>query len=170
MNVSAQTLRLYSGLLASPGNDSLEVLRDLAREHAWLRQPLAELESLPLEEWQAEHTRLFISGHPKTVCAPFESAFAGGTMFGRACEQLGELYRSAGLHAEGMPPDYLGTIMECAAYLLEQPCDRSKALVQELWYEHLVSWLPEFSRVLQLESNLLLYRALGSQLARLCGE
>ena len=76
MNVSAQTLRLYSGLLASPGSGSLEVLRELAGEHEWLRQPLAELENLPLGEWQAEHTRLFISGHPKTVCPPFESAFA----------------------------------------------------------------------------------------------
>ena len=82
MNVSAQTLRLYSGLLASPGSGSLEVLRELALEHDWLRQPLAELENLPLGEWQAEHTRLFISGHPKTVCPPFESAFLGGTMFG----------------------------------------------------------------------------------------
>ena len=170
MNVSAQTLRLYSGLLASPGSDSLEVLRDLAVEYGWLRQPLNELENLPLGEWQAEHTRLFISGHPRTVCPPFESAFLGGTMFGPACERLGDLYLHAGLQADGAPPDYLGTIMECIAYLQEQPCDHSKALLQKLWHEHLISWLPGFSAALQAESRLLLYRMLGSQLARLCSE
>lgn len=168
MQTSPQTLRLYAGLLAQPGNDALEVLRELATEHPWLRQPLSELASLSLVEWQAEHTRLFISGHPKTLCPPYESAFVGGTMFGTACEQLGELYRNAGLQAEGMPADYLGTILECAAYLLEQPCEHSRELVDELWYEHLVSWLPDFSRVLHLESNLQFYRALASRLARLC--
>lgn len=170
MNVSAQTLRLYSGLLASPGEDSLEVLRDLAGEYDWLRQPLAELESLPQEEWQAEHTRLFISGHPKTVCPPFESAFLGGTMFGPACERLGDLYLHAGLQAEGAPPDYLGTIMECIAYLMEQPHAHSEVLLQRLWHEHLISWLPGFSAALQAGSHLLLYRVLGSRLERLCGE
>ncbi len=170
MNASPQTLRVCSGLLSSPGAESLEALRELAAEYVWLRQPLAELEGMPLAEWQAEHTRLFVSGHPKTVCPPFESAFGGGTMFGNACDALGELYRNAGLQAKGMPPDYLGSILECAAFLLEQPCGHSEALLQELWHEHLMSWLPDFSRVLQLESRVQLYRALGSQLARLCSE
>jgi TorA maturation chaperone TorD len=60
--------------------------------------------------------------------------------------------------------------MECAAYLLEQPCDHSKALLQELWHEHLVSWVPGFSAALQAESRLQFYQALGSQLEKLCGE
>ena len=170
MNASPETLRLLSGLLASPASDSLEVLRELSGEHAWLSQPVAELGSVPLEEWQAEHARLFISGHPKTACPPFESAFLGGAMFGAACDQLGDLYRRAGLQAEGTPPDYLGAQLECAAYLLEQSCGHGNELLQELWREHLVSWVPRFGAVLQTESWLSLYRQLGRQLEGLFDE
>jgi TorA maturation chaperone TorD len=167
MNASPETLRLLSGLLASPGIESLGVLRELAGEHAWLGESIAELGLTSLEEWQAEHGRLFISGHPKTVCPPFESAFRGGAMFGVACDQLGDFYRRAGLQAEGAPPDYLGTLLECAAFLLEQPCGHSSELLQELWREHLAAWLPRLGSVLQQESRLLLYRQLGQQLAGL---
>lgn len=170
MNTSPETLRLLSGLLASPGDDSLAVLHELAGEHAWLGEPIAELEQTSLEEWQAEHARLFISGHPKTVCPPFESAFLGGGMFGAVCDQLGDLYRRAGLQADGAPPDYLGTLLECAAYLQEQPCGHSNELLQELWREHLAAWVPRLGPVLQQESQLLLYRRLGQQLAALSDE
>lgn len=164
MKAAPQTLRLFSGLLASPAGDSLEVLRELAGAHGWLSQPLAELGSVGLDEWQAEHARLFISGHPKTACPPFESAFMGGAMFGAACDQLGDLYQRAGLQAEGAPPDYLGTQLECAAWLMEQGCEHSKALLQELWHEHLAAWVPRFGSALQAESWLSLYRQLGRQL------
>jgi TorA maturation chaperone TorD len=170
LNVSPETLRLLSGLLASPGIESQGVLRELAGEHAWLGEAIAELEQTSLEEWQAEHARLFVSGHPKTVCPPFESAFLSGAMFGIACDQLGDLYRRAGLQAEGASPDYLGTMLECAAYLREQPCDHSNELLQELWREHIAAWAPRLGIVLQGESRLLLYRQLGEQLAGLSDE
>lgn len=170
MNASPETLRLLSGLLASPGSDSPAVLRELAGEHTWLGDPVAELAQMPLEEWQAEHARLFISGHPKTVCPPFESAFRSGAMFGAACDQLGDFYRRAGLQADGAPPDYLGTLLECAAFLLEQPCGHSNELLQELWREHLAAWLPRIGSVLQQESRLQIYRQLGQQLAGLSDE
>jgi TorA maturation chaperone TorD len=170
MNASPETLRLLSGLLASPGSDSLAVLRELAGEYAWLGEPASELERTSLEEWQAEHARLFISGHPKTVCPPFESAFLSGALFGAACDQLSDLYRRAGLQAEGAPPDYLGTLLECAAYLQEQPCGHSNELLQELWGGHLAAWLPRIGLVLQQESQLLLYRQLGQQLVGLTDE
>lgn len=163
-------MRLLSGLLASPDGGSLEVLRELAGEHAWLRQPLEELENLPLEEWQAEHARLFISGHPKTVCPPFESAFLGGMMFGAASEQLGDLYRRAGLQAEGALPDYLGTMLECAAWLQEQQCDHGRGLLQELWADHLAAWVPRFGATLGEEGRLELYRQLGRNLQGLFHE
>ncbi|MBS4097820.1 MAG: molecular chaperone TorD family protein, partial [Sulfuricella sp.] len=113
---------------------------------------------------------LFICGHPKTACPPFESAFLGGGMFGIACDRLGDLYRRAGLQAEDVPPDYLGTQLECAAYLLEQPCDHSNELLQELWRDHLAGWAPRFGTALQGESRLQLYRELGAQLEELRGE
>jgi TorA maturation chaperone TorD len=160
-------LRLLSGLLASPGSESLDVLHEMAAKHVWLAKSVVELDQTPLEEWQAEHTRLFISGHPKTVCPPFESAFLSGTMFSTASDQLGDLYRRAGLQAESLPPDYLGTQLECAAYLSEQPCDHGSELLLELWQDHLAAWLPRFGSELQKESRLLLYRLFGQQLAEL---
>lgn len=166
-SAAPHTLRLLAGLLASPGAESLAVLRELAPDHAWLAAPLAELESLPLDEWQAEHTRLFVSGHPKTTCPPFESVFLGGAMFGEACDRLGDLYRRAGLEAEGAPPDYLGTLLECAAWLTEQPCAHGAELFDELWREHLAAWVPRFAATLAEESRLGLYRSLGAQLGAL---
>ncbi|MBZ0104230.1 MAG: molecular chaperone TorD family protein [Sulfuricella denitrificans] len=162
--VSPEALRLLAGLLASPDGDSLEVLRELAGDHAWLHQALAELDNLPLEEWQAEHTRLFISGHPKTACPPFESAFLGGMMFGAASEHLGDLYRRAGLQADGAPTDYLGTMLECAAWLQEQQCSHSSELLRELWADHLAMWAPRFGATLGEEGRLELYRQLGHEI------
>ena len=165
VNADAATLRLFSGLLASPGGESMAVLRELADEHAWLAGAVAELEDVPLDEWQAEHTRLFVSGHPKTACPPFESATVSGSLWGTAGDKLADLYRRAGLEATDLPPDYLGTELECAAYLLEQDCSRSRDLLRELWQEHLASWVPRFHPLLQAESRLLLYRQLAQQLA-----
>ncbi|MDD5249336.1 MAG: molecular chaperone TorD family protein [Rhodocyclaceae bacterium] len=165
MKASPASLRLLAGLLASPGDESMEVLRELADEHVWLVAPLAELEEMPLDEWQAEHTRLFVSGHPKTVCPPFESAVVSGSLFGTASDKLADLYRRAGLEATGLPPDFLGTQLECAAFLLEQDCSRGKDLLRELLDEHLAIWVPRFHPALQAESRLQLYRQLGRQLA-----
>ena len=167
MNASPEMLRLLSGLLASPRSESLEVLCELASRHGWLDEAVQELKLTPLEEWQAEHTRLFISGHPKTACPPFESSFLSGTMFSSASDQLADLYHRAGLVAEELPPDYLGTQLECAAYLSEQPCDHGSELLQELWREHLSAWVPRFGAALQKESQLLLYRLFGRQLTEL---
>lgn len=160
-------LRLLSGLLAAPGAESLEVLRTLAQDEAWLQPALAELAGMPLEEWQAEHARLFISGHPRTVCPPFESARLNGIMPGPATAQLAALYRRAGLQPEGAPADYLGTMLECAAFLAEQGCGRSEELAAELWLDHLSRWLPDYGAQLAEEGHLLLYRLLGGRLAGL---
>jgi TorA maturation chaperone TorD len=147
----------------------VEVLRDLARERAWLQLALTELEALPLEEWQAEHGRLFVCGHPRTVCPPFESAQLNGMMQGPAAGELAALYRRAGLEPEGAPPDYLGTMLECAAFLAEQPCGLGAELAGELWRGHLDRWLPEFGARLGAEADLMLYRLLGRRIAGLVG-
>jgi len=153
-------------LLAAPGAESLEVLRQLADRLTWLAGPTAELEAVGLAEWQAEHGRLFVCGHPRTPCAPFESAQRRGMMAGPDVEQLVVLYRRIGLQADAMPPDYLGTMLECAAHL-QGSIDGSE-LKDELWREHLLRWLPGYAKMLQDESRLDLYRQLGAQLAVAC--
>ncbi|HEX8961697.1 MAG TPA: molecular chaperone TorD family protein [Rhodocyclaceae bacterium] len=164
MNASPDSLRLLAGLLASPGDDAVEAVAELAAEHEWLAGPAAELRTLPPGEWQAEHTRLFVSGHPKTACPPFESAMTGGSLHGAACDQLADLYRRAGLEAAGLPPDYLGTQLECAAHLLERGCEHSAALLDELKRKHVGAWLPRFSATLRAETRLQFYRELADRL------
>ena len=170
MASTPENLSLLAGLLSSPTNESLTLLEQLAEEHAWLRQAVAELGTTPLEGWQAEHTRLFVSGYPHTACPPFESAYRGGDMGGKAAADLSELYRRVGLEPDEVAPDYLGTELECAAYLLARPEPVDETLWKQLWDTHLRGWVPRFARSLISESDLLLYRQVGAQLSTLFRE
>nr|VFJ98103.1 MAG: chaperone TorD involved in molybdoenzyme TorA maturation [Candidatus Kentron sp. H]VFJ98278.1 MAG: chaperone TorD involved in molybdoenzyme TorA maturation [Candidatus Kentron sp. H]VFK03420.1 MAG: chaperone TorD involved in molybdoenzyme TorA maturation [Candidatus Kentron sp. H] len=158
-------LRLLAGLLAAPEDDSLSVLSELSNEHPWLREPIEELARVGLPYWQAEHTGLFVINYPKTPCPPFESAYRSGEMGGKAAEELTTLYLRIGLKSEDVPSDYLGTILACAAYLLEGPESVDEALWHELWEKHLASWVSRFANdILGTENCLLLYRRLAEQL------
>jgi TorA maturation chaperone TorD len=163
-----EQLRLLGGLLAGPADDSLALLQALADDHPWLKPGVDELAALPLDQWQGEHTRLFVNGYPKTVCPPFESAYRHGCMHGTATTELGDLYRRLGLTAGDIPADYLGAELEAATWLLEQPEAADPALRDELWDNHLSVWLPRFAADLWAESKLRLYRDLGARLAALC--
>lgn len=159
---------ILAALLAFPEQDAREALRDLLPLAPWLMDPLAELDQLPLDQWQGEHTRLFSSGYPRTPCLPFESAYRQGRMGGTVVAELEDLYRRAGLEARGAPADYLGTLLECLALLAERGEPSGESLSQELWQEHLSHWLPRFSQDLQVHGELQLYRVLGKRLAGLC--
>ena len=161
----AEQLRILAALLAHPAEDALDALRDLLPRAPWLAECIAELEGLTLERWQGEHTRLFINGWPTTACPPFESAYRQGQMGGTSAAALASLYRRAGLQARDAPPDYLGTMLECAAWLAEQ--EDGGELLRELEDDHLRPWVPRFARDLQDHCELLLYRTLGGQIARL---
>lgn len=161
-------LRILATLLSQPEDDALDALRDMLSAAPWLRDGIAELEGTALEHWQAEHTRLFVSGWPKTPCPPFQSAYRQGHMGGTAAIDLQDLYRRAGLKANEMPTDYLGTMLECAAWLAEQ--DDAADLLRELEEEHLDLWLPRFALDLRENARLTLYRDLGRQIAHLYPE
>lgn len=166
MDLTADNLRLLGGLLATPGSDSLETVKALVKEHSWLSPAVDELSSLPLDQWQGEHTRLFLSGYPKTPCPPFESVYRNKRMNGPACSEVEAFYRRAGLQMESeeVPADYLGTELECAAWVLDQG---QQALWDELRENHLNKWVRKFAEELQAAARLKLYRTLGEQLTRL---
>jgi len=166
MNISSTHLRLLAGLLAAPGEESLEALTELAKEHPWLQAAVNQLAELSLAQWQVEHTRLFVSGYPKTRCPPFESVYRHHVMNSYLCEEISKLYRAVGLEpVEGLFPDYLGTLLECAAYLWEQP--HYQPYREILWEQHIRSWVPRFADDLQQHSQLNLYQQLGHQLKEL---
>ncbi|RCX32167.1 TorD/DmsD family molecular chaperone [Thioalbus denitrificans] len=161
-------LRALALLLAAPAEESLEAVRGLAVHQPWLAPVLEELEREPLAHWQAEHTRLFISGFPRTPCPPFASAWREGQLHGHAAMEQAGLYGRAGLApAPGLPADYLGTTLEFAAHLLERGDPDAAGLLRELWEGHLVNWIPAFGDTLEQESRLQLYRAVGARLQRL---
>lgn len=161
---SPHQTRLYSLLLSSPQEDSLALLSELAQQEPWLEPALPQLQTTSLELWQAEHTRLFISGHPRTVCPPFESAYLEGRMYGTAVSELEDLYNRAGVDAPTMPADFLPTMLECSAHLVEQ---NNAELLQELWEKHLDRWLPHFAKDLLQYSDFVLYQLLGKALGDL---
>ena len=164
-NRDPDELRTLATLLAQPEGDALDALRDLLPSAPWLAEGVAELGKVPMEHWQAEHTRLFINGWPKTPCPPFESAYRQGQMSGTAVGDLDDLYQRAGLQASEVPSDYLGTMLECAAWLSER--DEGADLLRELADDHLSIWVPRFACDLQDSAALVLYRALGGRIARL---
>lgn len=165
-SISPYTLRILAALLGSPTGESLAALREAAQELAWLAPAVQELKTLPLDRWQGEHTRLFISGFPKTACPPFESAYRHGSMGGESVTQLLDLYERVGLVPDGVQADYLGVALECAAYLLENEGTESDTW-RELWDEHLGRWVCKFAMDLVEQSRLELYRSLGRELAAL---
>jgi len=163
--MSAPDLQLSAMLLGMPDENSLPTLLELALEHAWLKPAVEELLQLPLQQWQAEHTRLFINGYPKTPCAPFESIYRHGRMEGPACDELIRLYTAAGVSAtDDIPADYLGTMLELAAELFERRTPAADRQLQVLRDRHLAGWLPQISQRLQRETCLKLYRTLGERL------
>lgn len=166
--LDANELYLLAMLLAQPADDALEALKDLLPQAPWLSEAVAELERLPLERWQGEHTRLFVNGYPKTPCPPFESAYRQGHMGGTAAGDLEALYLRVGLASTGAPADFLGTLLECAAMLAERGDSDSKLC--ELWDEHLVRWAPRFADDLEAHGRLKLYRSVGIRLGRLFPE
>ena len=182
--MTPQQLRLLAGLLAMPEKESLAVLEELAVQNNWLSEPVQELKGISLGRWQAEHTQLFINGYPKTPCPPFESVYRHEMMNGPACSELESLYQSIGLEPiEGVPADYLGMMLECAAFLLELPPsseaeeasnepsvetkETAKTHFQTLWQTHLAKWVPKFANDLQQHSQLRLYQQLGLKLQAL---
>jgi TorA maturation chaperone TorD len=162
-----KTLRLHGLILCMPDHESLSLLQSLSQEQSWMRAGLHELSLLPLQQWQGEYTRLFVSGFPKTAAPPFESVYRHQAMHGPVVEQLHDLYRDAGLSIGEMPADYLGTQLEFAAHLAASDHPRAADWQARLWQNHLLKWLPRFIADLSQNSQLLIYRLWGAQLALL---
>lgn len=164
---NAKTLRLLGLMLCMPDRESLSLLRTLSEDHGWMQAGLHELCLTPLQQWQAEYTRLFVNGFPKTAAPPYESVYRNQTMCGPVVDQLHSLYRDAGLTVGEMPADYLGTQLEFSAHLAASDHPRARHWQRRLWQEHLQQWLPRFIGDLNQHSRLLIYRLWGGQLSLL---
>jgi TorA maturation chaperone TorD len=157
-------------LLGAPDATALATLQAMQPTWPQLQPAVLELQGLPLGEWQAEHTRLFISGYPHTACPPFESFYRHGDLHGKAVDELEQLYLHAGLEpVADVSADYLGLMLEYAAYLVNLDTARANEWHQELWQKHLNGWLPRFINDLRQHSFLQLYQLLADELAQCHG-
>ncbi len=161
MPVRGERLRLLALLLGAPDDESHALLGDLKTTLPILAEACEELAAMPLADWQAEHSRLFIHGNPRTPCPPFASAHLDGMMPGPSTERIAIFLRELGLEADGVSADYLGTLLECAAWLDDTG---NEEIAGRLWRDCLVSWVPRFGETLAAESDVELYRWLGRQL------
>ncbi|MBF0188141.1 MAG: molecular chaperone TorD family protein [Magnetococcales bacterium] len=166
MNLDPERLRTLALLLASPDAESRTVLGDLARNQPWLQPGVEPLATVALERWQEEHTRLFINGFPKVVASPFASAWTRQGASGEVQQKIGLLYAEAGVTAQDLPPDYLGSLLECAALLTERNQLGDAALLERLLHSHLLPWLQAFTTALEQGTDMALYRLLARTLAR----
>ena len=156
-----EELRVLAWLLGIPCQESRDEIELLAGQHLWLTAGAEQLKDLPLEQWQAEHTRLFISGFPKTIAIPFESVYLTGEMGGPAQESLIHFFNTIGLQAEEGMADYLGTLLEALAFLLEQNNDQ---MASELKDKHLHKWVRRFADDVKQHSEVILYQSLADRL------
>ncbi|WP_456405086.1 TorD/DmsD family molecular chaperone [Thiolapillus sp.] len=161
----SRKLRTLALLLAHPQQGAAAGVAELARSETWLLAAAAELQEIPLEAWQAEHTRLFLNGYPRTAAPPFESAYRYGQLNGGAAAELNRLYNQAGLNASEAAADYLGTELEFAAWLIEN--GDPGGLLSILWQDHLALWLPRFCADLGGCAQLKLYQLLARELRQL---
>ncbi|MEA1987875.1 MAG: molecular chaperone TorD family protein [Pseudomonadota bacterium] len=167
MSEKIQELVVLAGLIGEPCEESMEAIQELAPQLNWLsNEAVAEIESLPLERWQMEHTRLFISGHPKTECSPFESVWAEGRMMGETTDKINELYATVQYKPDAeLPADFLGSELEFLAFVLENYSEQQAFLVEIL--EHLHTWVPKFAKSIRIHSDLAFYRDYAKRLESL---
>ncbi|VBB69783.1 cytoplasmic chaperone TorD family protein [invertebrate metagenome] len=161
---SPDLLYLLARLLGAPEDDALELLGELSVPWPWLAESFEQARSVSLESWQAEHTRLFLSGFPHVVCPPFASAYLHGHLNGSITDALRAFYSLIGLKATVGFEDFLGTMLECAARLIEQ---HNEARLQRFWSENLEPWVPRFTQDLLYGTNMQLYRDLARQIGAL---
>ena len=138
--------RYFSLLFAYPTEETLGQIRDMTRnmDVAGLRSRGA-LESVPLEEIQAEYTRMFISAYPQLLCPPYESYYREGIVYGNSSVAAREWYRRHGLDfsLEGEPPDHLSVELEFLAIMEDRA-----------FLEKLGEWIYQFTERVKKNSTL----------------
>ena len=157
-------LHLLAHLLGAPEHGSLEALGELSAAWPWLTESVQQARSVSLQAWQAEHTRLFLSSFPFTVCPPFASAYLHGCLSESSfLEELCSFYGTLGLRATVGFEDFLGTMFECAACLLMDRSDDTK--LEWFWSHCLEPWVPHFTKDLQQGAKMQLYQAMATQIS-----
>jgi nitrate reductase assembly molybdenum cofactor insertion protein NarJ len=110
--------RYFSLLFSYPTEKGMKELVEISQDaNGSLARSRELLARAPIEELQAEYTRLFISAYPKLLCPPYESFYREGVVYGNSSIEVGEWYAKQGLRfsLEGEPPDILSAELDYLA-------------------------------------------------------
>ena len=168
---------LSSMYLCKPEMGTLVKWRELlsGNNHALLSDLRKALLDIDMESDDArenllwEYTRLFI-GPYRLPCPPWESVYTSPKrlMMQDAADQVLALYREAGLaiNVTDVMPDHVGAELNFLAILLKKILSQTEkdfyfGITERFLDEHLLRWLPSFTKDLEGSAETPLYRALA---------
>jgi len=179
MTTPSEELSLLSSMyLCKPSREVLESWKAaLSGESSLfldeLKKALNEIDATSeteLEELLWEYTRLFI-GPYKLPCPPWESVYTSPKrlMMQDAAGQVQALYAGAGLavNTDDVMPDHIGVELNFLAVLLHQVHsaagnkEEQMARTDTILTEHLLKWVPQFTRDMENAAEEPFYRALA---------
>ncbi len=174
LNFNAFVYRFLSRAFAYPNDAFLPALRENLAQTGEMASDLSPIVDLLSEEspvnLQAEYTRLFISGYPKTPCPPYESAYREGRLMGQANVSVRALYSQWGMVVDPPLGDHIATELEFLAFLtalaMTAPEIAEQALTTRAAFlsEHPGQWIPQFAANLQTHAQIEGYRLLANLL------
>jgi TorA maturation chaperone TorD len=97
-----------------------------------------------LEDFQVEHTRLFINGVPHVAAPPYGSVYIDKTLRGQYSDKISEFYNTHGYRLkEGADlPDSLVHQLEFLSYLAR---DKNQLAEEEFLRRFFLPWFPIFA-------------------------
>ncbi len=172
----AEIYRILSQLFFYPEDDFFEKLSDIEDAVVDILRKnydseelvnrfsdaIDELRELPPEEFQAEHTRLFVNSFPTLPCPPYESAYREMLLMGDYTEEVAKYYSLYGLEIPEDLPDHISYELDFMRFLLEEEDEK---LAKEFFEEHILQWVPDFIKDLKNESRLKFYKFVADFLA-----
>lgn len=179
----AHLYRFLSSTFAYPNEGFISMLRknlaQLPASESSLESKLHEvidlLEKEPVVKLQAEYTRLFITGYPKTPCPPYESVYRDKQLLGKSNQEVQTIYREWGMLVDARLADHLATEFEFLAFLssasgLTEIADKAKEAERDFIDEHLGKWVLKFADDLKSHAGLEGYKLLGEAIGELMDE
>jgi len=176
----AHLFKFLSRCLAFPNEAFIPTLREAMEKIDDSRDELPDLvgsfEREETEPLQAEYTRLFLNGYPRTICPPYESVYLEQRMHGESTVAVAASYAEWEMSVEPGLIDHLATELEFLAFLAsaeslknEISADARKAS-DAFMQHHLSRWTPQFVADLKAGAKLDAYRMLGEVMERVLVE
>jgi len=158
-----EALNNWRALLSEDAPISLQELKDAIKK-------IDASSQKELEDLLWEYTRLFI-GPYKLPSPPWESVYTSpkGLMMQEAASEVQNIYRAAGLtvNSRDIMPDHIGTELNFLSILLQRintdggGTTNYIKVVEKFLNEHLMKWVPQFTRDMEEAADLLFYKALA---------